>query len=127
MHGMLEVTEGLLSVGVPTNGHMDAAVQDDIGAFEIELGTPANIFVGPRSDYKGALTLNVAIHPGRMRELAVLLADKSGMPAFGEGAWRTIAAVLLAASSDDAYKAAAPPEVLQEWAKRIDEAYGWTP
>lgn len=90
MHAMLEVTEGLLSVGVPSNGHMDAAIQDDIGALEIELGTPANVFVGPRTDYKGPLTLTVAIHPGRMRELGLLLLDKSGAPAFGEGMWRAI-------------------------------------
>lgn len=90
MYGSLKLERGVVSAVVPSNGYMDAAVVGDTGGFEIGLET-ARVTVGPDDSYSHApVVLTVAIHPGRMRELGLLLLDKSGAPAFGEGMWRAI-------------------------------------
>lgn len=90
MHGSLKLGSGVVSAVVPSNGYMDAAAMGNTAGFEIGLDE-ARVTIGRDESYSHApVVLTVALHPGRMRELGLLLLDKSGAPAFGEGMWRAI-------------------------------------
>lgn len=92
MNGSLELTEGLVAVTGGAEGLFwaDAAVVGDLAGFEFPL-KEARVVIEPRpADRRAALMLSVSLTPNSMRELAVLLATKGGMPCFNEREWRTI-------------------------------------
>ena len=92
--------------------HMDAAVAGSTAGLEVSLerGAVRTEYSGPRAR---DLMLTLDMEPSTMRELAVLLAIKSGMPAFNEGEWRQIWNAL---ERDGHF----------DLSRRISEAYGWT-
>jgi hypothetical protein len=92
--------------------YMDAAVAGDTAGLEVSLET-AHAFDQARGTRHRKLELTLDMTPQTMRELAVLLAQKSGLPALNEREWRMVAQALLASGES-------------ELADQVATAYGWT-
>lgn len=88
----VKTEEGVVTGRV--NGvHMDAAVVGDTAGIEVSLDH-MHAFDGHRGTRAAQLVLSLDLDPATMRDLAVLLAVKSGMPAFNEREWLEIADML---------------------------------
>lgn len=95
--------------------YMDAAVVGGTAGLELSLET-MRAFDGASDVRHRRLELTLDMTPQTMRELTVLLAVKSGLPAFNETEWRIVAAALTAADTPEA----------RSMAHGIRNAYGWT-
>jgi hypothetical protein len=117
-HGRLVTTEGVVSVSIGGNAHMDAAVaagNPSIAGIELSI-EEARVTIGPRSDYRGDLTLVADMHRDTMERLLYLLAAKLDLPAFNERQWRMIVKALRSDSMSHIAEA-------REMAEQIDKAY----
>ena len=111
----------VVTANIPAGAHMDAAIAGEIAGIELEVSRSALRSNTARSERRAALTLTLDMTPGTMRDLAYLLVDRLGWPAFTEPEWRRIASALNAgrlASTDRDERL-----ILATLAERIEAAY----
>jgi hypothetical protein len=95
----VKTTEGVVTGHIAPTAYMDAATVGDTAGFEVALER-VHAFDAPRSQRHAPLVLSLDMDPATMRQLALVLAVKSGMPAFNEREWRTIADALVSTAGN---------------------------
>lgn len=112
MKATLELSEGLVTANVPVGGHVDAAVSGEMAAIEFAVDH-VRVDVGQDHSYRANPIAMLSMHPATMAQLALVLLEALGTPAFNEREWLAIADALAAYHADN----------LNEFVERIRGAY----
>lgn len=85
-----KITNGVVSGTIKPLGYVDAAVHGETAGLEIAL---ENVRVSDHAQpsYRAPLVLTLACSPENLKVLALVFAERSGMPLFNDREWRLIA------------------------------------
>lgn len=117
MKAKLELESGVVSATVPALGYMDAAVVGELGGLELAVEHVRVTSEGAPS-YRADPIVVLAMTPDTMRTLAILLAEKTGMPLLNEREWRNVVGALNATATPGAVFDG------RELADRIEQSLG---